>query len=821
MTMAARLAALALLLAALGAEAAAQDVVRAATSPAPNLRVVLSWPKSPGVPRFNLYRKDAAAPAYPATPLNPTPLAVMTSCPAIQAVIPNGSEEWILLARSLTDDPNDPMSPPFDPCAIATIAPGSDEAARLELIARGSYRVAIVIGQGFIDTTVTAGQSYSYQLRGVAASGAETGAIGNDVAIVAGVPAAPPPPAPVASHPGDRQVLLVFGDVPGAAGFIVRRATNPAGPFVRVNERVFTARFQHDLDGNLLTPGGAYFNGFIDFQHFDAAGSPIAHVVEGNPVDGPDDGVTYYYQVASVDLLQQPGAFSAPAVAATPVDKTPPATPTEVTVAADEVVGTLQVTWVKVQRDVLGHADAGVASYRVYRYETSEDVAAPNVQIALVPHVSGGQTTMSAIDADPGLRSEHGPKTWWYRVEADDVQGNVGTRSAAAAGTLKDVTAPKSPTGVEAEGFEDHIQVRWSLNDEPDLGGYEIYRSLCHLGDWVPCPPRREPDRREDRPGHAPPSEVPKPKPPPDPCSGPFVLIGTLTQIDARLRAAARPDGKAVFDDVTVPLGSPLCYAYLIKAIDTSLNRSGSWPIPDVTKEEIPCQRLRDRTPPEGAIITGLFARDNAIEVHWIGAPIQDIGAWHVYRSESEAGPYAWAGGYTVGYPPAPSVVLTAPYKPAFAGCDAVPVQAIESMSSGALVDVTVRAKIIYWYKVAGVDQVGNETPLTNVIPVSTFTFTSTRAPAPVVGPITKSDAPCGLKVTWTPAFDATQYSGFAVFRSASATGVYLQLGNVVEASEFVDPAVIPGREYWYQVGFLDRKGKLSMLSVPVMGKLP
>jgi hypothetical protein len=142
-------------------------------------------------------------------------------------------------------------------------------------------------------------------------------------------------------------------------------------------------------------------------------------------------------------------------------------------------------------------------------------------------------------------------------------------------------------------------------------------------------------------------------------------------------------------------------------------------------------------------------------------------------------------------------------------------------MSSGTLLDGTARPKVIAWYKVAGVDQVGNETPLQNVVPVSTFTFTSKRAEAPVIGSVTKSDTPCGLKVVWTPAFDAAQHSGFAVFRSFSEAGVYLQLGNVVQDSEYLDPAVIPGREYWYRVGFLDPKGKLSELSAPVLGKLP
>ena len=559
----------------LGGGALAQEILRGATSPAPDLKVVLSWPEVAGSARFNVYRKAAAAPSYPATPLNSAPLQPLTSCPAIQAIIPVGSEEWNLLASSLTDDPNDPMSPPFDPCAVSTVAKGTAKYARLQLLARASFRIAVVIGQGLIDTTVVAGQSFNYQLRGVAADGTETGAIGSDVTLVAGTPAALPPPAPITSHPGDRQVLIVFGDVPGAAGFIVRRGTNPAGPFVRVNERTFTARFQHDLDGNLLAPGGTYFNGFVDFQHWDLGGNPIPHVVQGNPVNGPDNGVTYYYQVASVDLLQQAGAFSAPAVAATPLDKTPPATPTEVTIAADEVLGNLLITWVKVERDVLGHVDPGVANYRVFRYETSQDVAAPNVQVALVPHVSGGTTTMT--------RDRRGPQSP-VRLRREDLvvsrrsrrrhgerrqplRRRIGSpRRTSRRRSLRPASRPK---GSKITSRSDGTRTTSPISPAIRSTGASATSAIGSRARR-----RREPDK-PGREGHDQPGGAPKPEPPPEPCSGPFVLIATLTKVEAQTRAATRPDGKVFFDDFTVPLGSPLCYAYLIKAIDTSLNMSG------------------------------------------------------------------------------------------------------------------------------------------------------------------------------------------------------------------------------------------------------
>ena len=111
-------------------------------------------------------------------------------------------------------------------------------------------------------------------------------------------------------------------------------------------------------------------------------------------------------------------------------------------------------------------------------------------------------------------------------------------------------------------------------------------------------------------------------------CGGPYALIGTVSRADAAAMGAI-----VTFDDRTVPAGSPLCYSYWIKALDRPQNRSGAWPVPDPFTEKTVCQRLRDKTPPDPAIISGLFARDRAIRVEWVGPPVQDIRAYHVYRS--------------------------------------------------------------------------------------------------------------------------------------------------------------------------------------------
>ena len=46
--------------------------------------------------------------------------------------------------------------------------------------------------------------------------------------------------------------------------------------------------------------------------------------------------------------------------------------------------------------------------------------------------------------------------------------------------------------------------------------------------------------------------------------------------------------------------------------------------------------RLLEQTAPPAPIVTGLRARDNAVLVEWIASPVQDLKAFHVYRSDDE-----------------------------------------------------------------------------------------------------------------------------------------------------------------------------------------
>jgi hypothetical protein len=787
------------------------QAMRAVTStPGPGLHVVATWPPDPVILRYNLYRRNMGQASFPTTPLNAQPIARMASCLAIQSVIPPGSEDWTLLAKGLADSP----TVDFDPCLISTITPGSPKNNKLIALARTRWRIAVAAGLAFNDTTVVSGTAYQYELRGVNAVGAETGVVFTGVGVTAGSPTPIPAPPGLSATAGDHRVLLLWGNQPEAAGFIVRRATNVIGPYTRVNESTMILQIKQDLNGvNLTTPS----NGFLDIARWDSAGQPATHTVVGTPIAGPSNGATYFYRVASVDLLGQTGPLSSPSTPSTPQDRTPPAAPGGVQVTAIDSQNRLEIRWNKVEFDADGHAEsAALAGYKVYRYDNENAPLASGVQVGgVIASPPAGLTYVAASDNSPVLRPPFGEKTFWYRVEGTDASGNVGARSAAIGAHLKDITPPAPPVGLQAEGFDDFIRLRWNANKEPDLDGYQIYRSLCHNGRANPCD-RPEPDQS---PGINPDAtgafvaaaggSVP--------CTGSYVLIGTVSLADALKMAAT-----VTFEDRTIPKGSPLCYSYWIKAIDKAQNRSGAWPVPNPATETTVCQRLRDKTPPEAAIISGLFARDGAVRVEWIGPPVQDIRAYHVYRADKEPGPYKWVGGMTVEPPPASPVILTKPYQaPPMVDCKTIPIVSITSMSMGFFVD-RIEPKTVQWYKVVGIDQSGNEAPLAQAIPVSTFTFSTALPPAPAIGSITgTTSAPLGLVVRWNPLFDASQHQGFAVFRSDSSTGLFRQVGTLLQGSEYQDNQVVRGVSYWYKVVQMDRSGQVSLPSPAVSGSLP
>lgn len=756
---------------------------------------VLTWPAVEGITQFNLYRKTSLIGDYPREPLNGRiPIAAWENCDEIKKLIPEDSVEWNLIANNLGTE-----STPFDPCLISGIPRDGTPYQRLQLLARGKWKIAVVAGQGYYDQGVATGDRYYYELRGVNPRLREEVVLASDITIEAGTPVPPPPPASLNAQGGDSQILVTWEEVNGAAGFYVYRSSFAVGPYSAINETPYSARFDQDLFG---APLAIPANGYIDYQRWDENGNPITHTVNAVVFDGPTNGVTYYYKVACTSLLGYVGDMSAGFASATPSDLTPPRSPQEVSINANDAMNQLELQWAKVTLDTDSHVEGSIQGYRVYRYEIPDSTDAVQVG-GVYPQPGAGILTVAAADNDPILRPLYGEKTFWYRIECIDGAGNVGSRSAAIAGFLNDVSPPATPSGTAAEGFEEFIRVSWDLNSEPDMDGYLIYRSLCEFGDWTCVSEER---RRRERQTDTKPKECPEV----------FKLIGYVSQSEAE--AIKETGVQPFFDDTTVPAGSPLCYAYLVKAVDQRQNQNGTLP-PDPAKEKIVCQRLRDKTPPDPAVISRLAAKDSYIEIEWVGAPVQDVAAYHVYRAESEAGPFAWVGGMTVEVPPAVPVQLAAPYAPSsMSGCDQIPLVPREDMSIGTLKDAHIDPHVIYWYKVVGIDIVGNEGDLAAAVPVSTFTFSTHQPVMPEITAVDAQSPDCALAVKWNPLFDAGLYNGFVVFRSRQAAGPFLQISPVVKDSQYVDAQVARGVEYWYKVLEIDQRGNLSPLSVAKNG---
>lgn len=800
--------------------AVAQDL-GGATRPPPDLKVLLLWAAdtSSGSPvRYNIFRKPAASTAYPVTPLNSAPISPVSDTMQFKAIIPRGSDDWNFISYALADSVGgrNPVQPLLNVFAITSFPQGSRNWQRVQMLVAVKPSVAQVMGQAYTDLSVVNGTAYKYKIFRVNSGGTQLPSTGaNEITITAGVPGAIPVPAGVRIVVGDARLQILWTK-PSAhySGFNVYRSPTSIGPFRPVNDVSYSADLSRDIDSVALSPVA---NGFTDYEHWDTAGNPLPRTAPGNPIPftGPANLVTYWYKVAHTDILGNAGPLSG-VVSGSPVDKTPPATPQDIFVEAVESNSSFRVRWSKARLDIDGHRE-NVVSYNIYRYARPDNPSLGAAAVLPRIHQPGPLDSTRVLvkdDSTLGLRSACTDSTLYFRVEAVDSSGNVSRRSIAVGAALKDTTRPAVVKGTAAEGYDDYIRVKWTLNTDCGVDAYLIYRSLCDRGKWYPCPAKFSNGRIYDATG-APASNNGKR----GDCGGPFALVGV---VPASL-AKALGGGSAYFDDHSVPPGSPLCYAYLVKAQDHSQNISGTLPVPTVPPEIIVCQRLRDRTPPEPAIIAGLFARDSAIQVDYIGPPVQDIAAYHIYRSDTDQfGTYVWVGGMTVVPPPGTGVPLSAPYPaPPHVNCDSIPLVSNPYMSAGTFFDRHVDRKHIYWYKVLGVDRAGNQSLPDSALAISTFTFASGREIPPQIVSVTATDNPCALTLNWTPAFDTTLVKGFLVFRSTNPAGQYYQLEGLQKSNTFADPSVVRNTAYFYRVVALRHDGMLTAMSDPKSGVHP
>lgn len=171
---------------------------------------------------------------------------------------------------------------------------------------------------------------------------------------------------------------------------------------------------------------------------------------------GLTNGTTLYYVVTAVDTASTPNesAYSNQA-SGMPGDTQSPAIPT----GLSAVAGNQQVTlaWSP-------NSDSDLASYNVYRRSGGGTYS-------LIASVA---TSPSPTYLDSGLSNG---TTYEYVISAVDIAGNESGQSDPASATPRDAVAPSAPTGLTATADSGQIALDWNDNGEPDLAGYNVYRS--------------------------------------------------------------------------------------------------------------------------------------------------------------------------------------------------------------------------------------------------------------------------------------------------------------------------------------------------------
>ena len=801
--------------------------------------IVLYWKSYDNAVGYNLYRRRENG-RYGRAINGKVPIRMVQTCDELKAIIPEDSPEWTKLEQALTNlagyrtqksqkktdafiaekyfgDETLPASLKFDarglslieryppavlaklklivdPCKIIERGLTEQEQGLFEILALTNLKFRQMCGLAYIDNRVTVNEKYLYRLTAVFKDGSDK-ILDNDFSIVAGKVTLPGKPGGFHLMAGDSRVLALWNENSYTFTYdLQRKQTTPFSPFQTIHEEPIVFDITEDLNGDDLENPCP---GYLDYKRWDEEGLPISHDVSGISIDGPHNGITYEYRVACVDILGRKGLWSK-TQQATPQWETPPMAPHGLEVHSSTSPPSIVLNWQKVTHDVDNHkiSDA-VQTYHIYRADSQDalddlsslssfKVGSCNAN----PSVPATET-LSWSDSDPQIFPKYGEKDFWYRIRCADMHQNLSAPSAAISGHIPDTTPPGPTKVTHGVGYADHITVHWLPNSEPDLGGYQIYRSICDKGKiYHP----QEEDKRMT------------------PCD--VLLVGQVTLKEAQ--EIQKKGGDIYFDDYSLPAGSPLCYAYWVRAYDHAENiYEGDSGCP-ASDDEYICQRLYEETAPPAPIITALKARNNAVHIEWISSPLQDLKAFHVYRSEDEDGPLEFLGCVFLD-----GSIQSDPWEGVDrCACDDIPAVLSPDAITASFLDKKAKPHQVYWYRVSALDWLANESEsddLLNLPAVSTFSYSKDLPAVPVVKPTPSQTVEgCGLQVAWSPIFDPSKFMGFVVFRSTTQSGQYLQVSDIVEGNVFTDPSARRGTSYWYCVQAVGKDGKLSEASAAV-----
>ncbi|NIP54879.1 MAG: hypothetical protein GWN94_05485, partial [Phycisphaerae bacterium] len=117
------------------------------------------------------------------------------------------------------------------------------------------------------------------------------------------------------------------------------------------------------------------------------------------------------------------------------------------------------------------NTEPNLAGYNVFRSTTS---GTEYVQIATAV------LTSEYVDSNV-----IGGMQYYYVVTAIDTSDNESDHSNEASATPNDTVAPAAPAGLSAKACGSQVYLDWDDNTEPDIAGYNIYRSTSSGGGYV------------------------------------------------------------------------------------------------------------------------------------------------------------------------------------------------------------------------------------------------------------------------------------------------------------------------------------------------
>jgi fibronectin type 3 domain-containing protein len=147
----------------------------------------------------------------------------------------------------------------------------------------------------------------------------------------------------------------------------------------------------------------------------------------------------------------------------TGVDTTPPAAPTALTAAPGSGIITL---------DWNDNAETDLWGYNVYRSTTS---GSGYIKQNISPVTGSNYTDYFTVEG----------KTYYYVVTAVDTSWNESGYSSQVSAAVPNTTPPAAPSGISASAGNGVVSLDWNGNIEPDINGYNVYRSYVSGGPYT------------------------------------------------------------------------------------------------------------------------------------------------------------------------------------------------------------------------------------------------------------------------------------------------------------------------------------------------